>query len=1800
VNRKKENLLSNLIPGHLVLERICDSFPHVIFKAQRKKDQAEVAIKTLAGQFPKRENIASIKREFSILKKVQGEDIIKANELIPFGNGNLAISMEMFGISISQFLESQPIGYLSVNVFFDLALKIVDALSLIHKSGVIHKDLTVRNILVDPLSLEIRIIDFSASSELAREHQDGNLSKTIAGSLPFMSPEQTGRMNRDIDYRTDYYALGMTFYQMLSGKYPFEANDALEWVHCHIGRKPIPLIQSNPKVPKSLSQLVAKLISKNAEERYQSSKGLKFDLQLIQTNVLTSEDDFEIELAKADISSQFHIPQKLYGRNEELEKLEYYFKNASNGKVEFILVSGYSGVGKSALVHELGRSIIKKQGYLIHGKFEQFRQNSSYSALSNAFRDLVRQLLGEPKNRLDHWDKAISSSLGSNAQVIIDLIPELVLIIGKQPEVQELSPAESQNRFLLLFLNLVKVFANELHPMVIFLDDLQWSDIPTLNLINKLVTSTELSNLLIICAYRDNAVDPTHPFSLSIDEIKTKRQVDELPLKPLSEHAVQQIVYETLLRKDSDAIRLAGILFQKTGGNPFFTIELLKNLHQQGFIYFEPNLGQWNWDQTMVQKVESSDNVIDFLIASQHRLKESTQQALQYASCIGAKFDLKTLALIQQSTREETASALYEALQANMIIPLSENYKLVGIGGLEEKSNGQGPEELDTDHLNPIYKFQHDRVQQAAYSIILPERRSELHLTIARLLYSHTSDTALEEVLMHIVGHFNAGLNLILDQEELITVARLNLKAGIKAKQSAAYDSALDYLKITLKILGDAPWDEHYALIRQLSEELQHCFYLTGDRTNADAWTEIMLSKAKTAIEKALVLSARTRQYATIGRMKESIVAAQAGLNLLGFNFNEAPSIADEEKEISQVELNLAGRSIEDILMMNDLTDPKAKIAGQLLMEIFPAAFLSGSGRMFSYLVLKSVNVALKYGNSPETAFAYGAYGMILCGYLDDPAKGFRYGKLSVELIDKFSDIALRSRIIYVYSMFVHHWSNHWSSMTPWFQRGIEAGYQSGDLLYLAYSAQDCIIWDPKLDLESASKEHRKLLKIVKECEYEDSYDSGRLFLQMQLNFQGFTEDLFSMSDDQFEEAVIVQGMLDRRFMTGIANYHIYKAEIHLLYNDFEGGFTHIQAQEKLMASVMSLPQLVRFHIVSFLTRSMKLIHQVGSERELVLEKMNASLSKMTQWANHCPENFKHLQLLMEAEMASHSGEMELALSNYEESIHLANQNTFIRDEAMANEMAGKYLSKIKLDKAAEGYFKAAHYLYYRWGAHRKVQEMEREFSLLIEVRQKNTLKNISLESTLDISVRSDSYDMDQLDMSSVFRASQMISGELVLDKLLGATLDILIENAGARRGILIEEKDGQLVILASAMEDEQESSESSLSDNFPITLVNTCIRTGEPIVITNASEPNAFSSDSYFMAFRPRSVMCVPMAVHKSQKLAIYLENNLTHSAFTDERIKIIKLLSAQAAISIENATIYKEQEKLLKAQERFVPIQFLKHLGHNDIAKVELGESVSMEMSVMFSDIRDFTPLVELLSPQAVIELLNQYYSKQGKRISEVGGFIDSYSGDEILALFAVPAQQAVSAGIKMGEGLWEFNKNSESIGRPLLKMGIGVNTGPLVLGTMGGQERMQCSVLGDTVNLASRIENLTKVYDSQFLISESTYNALENPAAFAIRLVDRVAVKGKEKAVRLYEVIDAEEDSRRKLKEATQPLLDCAFSAYFNRDFKTSISFLTEAIQIHPEDPVLTMLLNRSKKYELHAPPPNWQGFEVLTFK
>nr|CRH04771.1 Putative serine/threonine kinase with two-component sensor domain [Candidatus Magnetococcus massalia] len=1790
------------VPGFKILEILSDSGEYIVYRAQREGEDGEVVLKTLRAKYPQKDEIAEIQRDFQIAQRLHADGIIQVHDLIPYGHGTLAIEMEAFGLSLNDFLLNKGGKTLPLDQFFPLAIRLAKILGYMHGKSIVHKDISPKNVLIEPDSGEIRLIDFGISSELSRERQDVALSKRLEGSLPYISPEQTGRMNRDLDYRSDYYSLGVSFFQLLTGRLPFSANDALEWVHCHISLSPPAVHTVNEKIPEALSHIITKLMSKSAEERYQSAYGLIADLERCFEDYNNGTLDQLFELGTSDRSGKFQSPQKLYGREKELTQLEGIFESVSQGEVAFCLVSGYSGVGKSVLVNELGKSIVRQKGYLISGKFDQFQQSEAYMAFAVAFRGLMQQLLGEPNERLARWRARITEALGANAQLIIDLVPELELIIGKQPAVPELSPAEAQNRFQLLFLHFVKVFCSAEHPLVIFMDDLQWSDIPTLNLIHRLVTARELNHFFLIGAYRDNAVDATHPLAVTLGEVKKRRAIAELSLQPLNQVAVDQLLADILCGSAEQAHPLGELIYEKAKGNPFFTIELLKDLYEKEIISFEPTTGHWEWDLEAVKSTQQSDNVVDFLVTSQRRLDASTQQILQLAACIGTRFDLKTLAIIHERSLEQTAKVLLDALQRNLVVPLCESYKFVGLGSSDAWAQPTLDDHADPGELNPVYKFQHDRVQQAAYSLIDAEKKQAVHLSVGRLIQQHSSPEAFEERLIEVVGHLNVGRDLITDPAERRELAHLNLQAGIKAKHSSAYQSALDFLQIAHGLLPDSAWERDYDLVWQLSSELQHCCYLTADHQQADRWTEQILERSQSPMEKAKTLSVRTRQYATIGKMRESISAAYEGLALLGFEMLQAPDSAAVNAEIAAVEKNLAGRSIASLIDAPELTDPEARIASELLMEIFPAAFLSGSGEMFPYLVLKSVNLSLRYGNSPETAFAYTGYGMLLCGVLNDPALGYQYGKLGVAIIEQFDDIALRSRIIYVYTMFIHHWSNHWSSMTPWFLKGIEAGYQSGDLLYLAYSAQDCTIWDPKLNLETASKEQRKYLTIVKDCEYQDSLDSGTLFLQMQLNFQGLTESTFSMTDAHFDEAARVEGMYQRQFMTGIANYHIYKAEIHLLYNDATGALEHVLAQEKLMASVMSLPQLVRFHIVAFLVRSTLLLNMKGDERDAALEKMRGSLAQMIKWQQLCPENTEHLRLMMEAELTAHSERKHDALPIYEQAIAAANGNAFLRDEAMANELAAKFLLRSGLAKASEGYFQAAHYLYYRWGAHRKVERMESLNPHLFKVGAKAQLRSDG--STEE--GRTNSFNAEELDMASVLRASQAISGELVLAQLCKITMGVLLENAGAQRGFLIEYNEGQLSIRAQGEAGDDSCAASTLTVGsdfgaiFPLSLINTALRTDEPLVLNNALESNRFGQDPYIVKNQPKSVMCVLLPSSGKLKSVVYMENNLVHGAFTQKRVEVIKFLAAQASISIENAKVYEEQESLLKSQRRFVPSQFLKNLGHDDIVDVELGESVAMDISVMFSDLRDFTPLVERLTPQEIILLLNRYFSQLARPISQAGGFIDSYSGDEIMALFTESPRQAVQAGVEMCRALEAFNHDAAERGQPELKMGIGINTGPVVLGTLGAQNRMQCTVLGDTVNLASRVEQLTKSYGAKFLIGEQTFERVRDSGQFSTRLVDCVAVKGKSQAIKLYEVLDGESAQRRNAKEATKSQLDAAMQAYYARDFTQAYELFIDAKAQDPDDCVLSLFTQRTQRYLKEPPPHDWQGFEKLNKK
>ncbi|MEW5769972.1 MAG: diguanylate cyclase [Pseudomonadota bacterium] len=943
------------------------------------------------------------------------------------------------------------------------------------------------------------------------------------------------------------------------------------------------------------------------------------------------------------------------------------------------------------------------------------------------------------------------------------------------------------------------------------------------------------------------------------------------------------------------------------------------------------------------------------------------------------------------------------------MLPLHSDYRLV-VEGSELRA------------FNPGYRFEHDRVQQASYALIDAQRLQEVHLSVGRLMLRHARNSAPDERLIDIVGQLNKGRRLIDAAEERLHLAELNLRAGMRAKRSAAYEAAMNYLRVAAELLPADPWCEVPALMQALAAETQQCAYLTGRADEAEHWIEVMLEHAGSDLARSGILATRTRQYATLGRMEESILSAMQGLALLGVEFTDRPGMAEIAQERQLVEAYLGGRAIADLVDAPLVEDEAILTAMRLLMEIFAAAFLSGSGNLFPYLVLKAVNLSLRHGNCPESAFAYAAYGMLLCGELDEPALGYQYGKVGLAINERLDDLALRARVIYVHAMFVHHWSNHWASLTPWFRKGIEAGYQSGDLLYLAYSAQDCVIWDPTLDLETASRQHAENLQIVHDCAYQDSLDSGTLFLQMQRNLLGLTDSPCHLSDGGFDEAKCLEGMRQRQFKTGIANYHIYSAEICLLYGDHERALEHVREQDRLIKSAMSLPQLVRFYIVAFLTLATHYPDLPPQARAETRARMERDLARMTRWADNCAANFRHLQYLMEAELARLDGTHEAALARYDAAIGAARESGFLRDEAMACERAARHLLARGHALAAEGYLRGAHRLYDRWGARRKVAILEQEFPVLRELAAAAQATAAPQE-------------VGDLDLASVMKASREISGEIVLERLLKTTMGILLENAGGQWGCLVVRRDGGLVVetamfpaeglstadvpahlLVPAPEDAQVP--------LPVALISRVMHQDEAVVLRDAARDGQFVQDPYVLRFRPTSVLCVPIRRERFEAV-VYMENNLAGGVFTEARVEVIRLLVAQAAVAIENARLYEQvqgysrtleekvAERTAQLEQANLELQDLAHRdGLTGVANRRSGDAYLAEtwgrlrrerqpLSLIMLDVDHFKAFNDHYGHQAGDDCLLAVAGALRKQLMRPGDMVARYGGEEFMII-------------------------------------------------------------------------------------------------------------------------------------------------------------------------------------------------------
>jgi predicted ATPase/GAF domain-containing protein/tRNA A-37 threonylcarbamoyl transferase component Bud32 len=1506
------------IKGYKILEIIRQGRKTVIYRGESERDKKPIIIKALQAEYPSLRELAQLKHEYKLLKKLNLPGVSQPIAIEKYNHG-LALILEDFGgESLQQLLDTSRISLVDC---LKIAISITKNLGEIHQKNIIHKDIKTSNIIINRETKEVKLIDFELASELQSEHQKLSNSNLLEGTLAYMSPEQTGRMNRLVDYRTDLYSLGVTLYEILTGLLPFQTSDPMEMVHCHIAKTPVPPHQQNSKIPPAVSDIVMKLLSKTPEDRYQSAFGLQADLQFCLDHLLCQGYIPHYSIGKQDVSAQFQIPQKLYGREGEVATLMATFERVSKGNMEMLLVYGYSGIGKSSLLHEIHKPVVRQRGFFISGKFEQFQRNIPYSALIQSFQELIQQLLSESEHQLAIWQEKLLAALGSNGQVIVDVIPEVELIIGKQPPIIQLGPTESQNRFNLVFQQFISVFAQPEHPLVLFLDDLQWADSASLKFIQLLITAAEIKYLLLMGAYRNNEVSPSHPLILTLEEIKkTGATVNGIDVKPLGLADINQLIADTLSCELERAKSLAELCLEKTMGNPFFLNQLLKSLYGEGLLFFDSTCGSWQWNIEQIQRIGITDNVVDLMVGKIQKLAAQSQEMLKLAACIGNRFDLEVLAIIREKLPSAVAFDLWEPLREGLIWPLSDSYK---IPLLFEQESPLGREKV-------AYQFLHDRVQQAAYTLIPQDERKKTHWKIGQLILNNTSQEELAEKSFDIVKHLNEGAELITSPEALYRLAELNLMAGNKAKASTAYEPALRYFRKGTEVLSGAIWQEYYDLALALYRERSECEYLCGNFEMAEELFDVILNQSKSNCEKADIQSIRLALYDNAGKYLENLQVGSEALKTFGIDIpkNKEDILGELERELQLYRAHLARIKIAPLIDAPEIANPEMKACLKLLMTMAGPAYFTDQD-LLALILVKMVNISIQYGNSELSANGYAFWGAVTISRQGDYQSGYEFGQLALRLSEKQNNPKIECEVFNSVGAMIVPWLRPIKNSVSLLRKGYKKGVETLDV-YGFYCATNLIshrIFAGD-NLSSIIEESNRILDFfyrMKNVVFANNLQMLRHFV---FNLQGLTKDKFSLSDDEFDEFQSFQLLKEDLFLPGVAWYGIFKSLIFLLYGDYERALTQIQASQENQVYLSGLiVQMDHYFLYSLALTA--LYPSVSEEEQTVYEKtLENNQQKMKLLADNCPDNFLHKYLLIEAERARLWGKELEAMDLYDEAIASARKYEYRQNEALANELAAKFWLERGKEKIAKIYMQEAHYGYQLWGAKRKVEDLEEKYpQLLWEGDQTKTV--LQTTSTTSLTTTSKG---GLLDLTSVIKASLALAAEIVLEKLLAKLMKILIENAGAQTGFLMLEKEGRMLIEAkgSVSKDEvivHQSIPVETSQQLPLTLVNYVARTREYVVLnnTNATYRGRFTTDPYIVKNRPKSMLCMPI-IHQGKLIGLlYLENNLTIGAFTPERLEILKILSSQAAISLQNAQLYvalHESERRLAQFLEAVPV--------------------------------------------------------------------------------------------------------------------------------------------------------------------------------------------------------------------------------------------------------------------------------------
>lgn len=1487
-----------VIDGYQLGEQIYESPKSIIFRGRHSEDEQSYILKILKEDFAESNEVLRYRQEYEMISMLSSKYIIRAYDLLRFRK-TYVIALEDLGAKSLAMLMKTPV--LGIVDMLKTAIQVVKGLRVIHGQRMIHKDICPSNIVMNPGTGETKIIDFGISTLLPRQKLTAQNARHLEGTLLYISPEQSGRMNRYLDYRSDYYSFGATLYHLLCGKPPFEANDNLELVHGHLARVPVEPHEVVREVPIALSKIVMKLLAKLPEDRYQSAGGIEADLSRCLNEITAGRKHFTFEVASQDVWESFQIPQKLYGREHERQELLSIFDHIFEGGMHALtLVSGYSGIGKTSLVQELHKSVTEQRGYYVTGKYDQLNV-IPYSAIAAAFRSLLQQFLSETEDHLAVRKKIWLEVLDGNGRILCDLIPEIELVIGPQPRVPELGPVERENRFQNVFVAFLKTICLPESPLVIFLDDLQWADDLSLKLIQLMLTESTLGSFMLIGAYRDNEVGSGHPLSLMKQTLEEAEvSIHYLKLTNLKQEHMRQLLVDTLHRDDFAVTELSELLMRKTDGNPFFATQLLQDLQTRELIWFsinEADQAQWHWDSKQIERVGVTRNVVELMIQKINLLPEPAREVLKLAACIGNRFSLSLLHMIQESSEIGTYRNLIPSLKQGFILAESE------LLPLEDEAGDPTPAYV-------AYRFHHDRIQQAAYALIADDQKAQFHLQIAQKWYQHMSESERNQHVFELADHFGKGALLVQSGPWRLTAIQLNLDAAVKAREATAYASELQYLQTAMALISEDDARDHYATVFKLLQLRSEAEYFNGNLQAMEQYANQAIDFAKTELEKAEIYKLLIIQYTVLSRCEDALIVGRIALEKLGVKLPESDFDVAFAAEREQLYRRLGDRSVSSLIDLAQAESLDHRMVLDLLANLIPAAYLVAPELMV-VIAIKSVNLSLQRGDDAASVLGYALYGLILGTHFEDLQQGYEWSMLGLKVSHKYEDKNQLCQAIEVLVAHVAHWVKPFDEVQTLEKEGVMAGLAAGNLQWagyiLNYSASNAFVRGQRL--QPYRNMIHEYLDYLEKKQIQTSY---HIVLGYCLITQSLTvgdQETPTFTFEGHTEASFLDSSKASNLSMPPAIYMIHKAQVLYLFEHYQQAYDILRDFEPQLAWLPGTSPVADFYFYHALTLA-ALIPDTSAE---AVPEMQAEFKRFCQrlafFSQNCAANFEHKSLLLKAEAARLEDDFETAIGYYDQAISRAAEQEFLQVEALANELCGRYLLQHGWQKMANFYLQEALRGYALWGAVRKEKGLRKRYTFLTMATQGRGPNTGTFGTTTG--------DHPDLDMTSAIKASRAISGEILLPDLLKKMMEILIENANAQRGLLLRPHVGKWVVEAEGQVGDKEielPQKPVETYTLALSVLNYVYKTKRHVALADANNDRAYAQDPYLQRHDVKSLLCYPVLHQGKVQSVIYLENNLITGAFTQDRLDFLGLLAAQVAVSFENARLYNNLELLVE----------------------------------------------------------------------------------------------------------------------------------------------------------------------------------------------------------------------------------------------------------------------------------------------